>query len=354
MGVCLPLVLFLDMDYFFAACEELRHPELKSRPFVVGTATIAKKERGVVQTCNYEARKFGIHSAMPTAKALRLKPDLVYLESDDDYYQEVSDRVMGLLKGYGFATEVISVDEAALALGGMGYDEAEKLARKMKERIKKELGLPCTVGVSTGKVYAKMACDSAKPDGIRILKEGELKQFLNDSSIGALLGVGRKTADRLKGMGVQTIGQLARADPNVLVENFGSFGRELFLLANGRDESRIEENYAVLSIGRERTLDSETNDHETIANMLRTLSKEVIGDVKKKGLWFRGVSVKAKYTDFTERIKNRRLRNYTDSLDILYDTAAGLIVELEKGKRIRKVGVRTYILDAKKGQRSIF
>lgn len=342
------------MDYFFAACEELRHPELKDRAFVVGSSTIARKERGVVQTCNYEARKYGIHSAMPTAQALKLKPDLVYLEADDNYYQEESDKIMDLLKGYKHTTEVISIDEAALDLGDTDYKHAEQLANEIKDRVNNELGLPCTIGVSTGKIYAKMTCESVKPNGIRILRENELMDFLKDKDIGKLIGVGKKTSERLKALGVNTISQLSKIDPNVLVENFGSFGKELFLLANGKDESRIVGNYSVLSIGRERTLDRETVDYKTIDRMLDLLSREVIEEVKKESLWFKGISVKAKYSDFTERIKNRKLRNYTDSIDILSDTAKQLIRELVNGKKVRKVGVRTYILETRKGQRSIF
>ncbi len=342
------------MDYFFAACEELRHPELKSKPFVVGTATIAKRERGVVQTCNYEARKFGIHSAMPTMQALKLKPDLVYLESDDNYYQEVSDKVMKLVKGHGLTTEIISIDEAAVDLGEKSYEDAEDLAKKIKERIKKEIGLPCTIGISIGKVYAKMICDSSKPNGIGILKDADLKSFLNGKDIDSLLGVGKKTAERLRSMGISNIGQLSKADPNVLVEKFGVFGRELFLLANGKDESKVSDNYTVMSVGRERTLDRETKDPDEINKMLMELSNEVIKEIKKKGLWFKGISVKARYSDFTERIKNRKLNNYTDSLDLLYETSSQLIKDLVKDKKVRKVGVRAYIVELRKGQRSIF
>ena len=201
-----------------------------------GTATIARKERGVVQTCNYEARKYGIHSAMPSMQALKLKPDLVYFESDEKYYEEMSGKVMNLLKGYGFTTEIISIDEAALDLGDKSYSDAETLAKDVKNKINKELGLPCTIGVSTGKIYAKMMCDNSKPNGIGILKAEDLVSFLKDRKIEALLGVGRKTAEKLNSMGIKTIGELSKVDPNLLVDKFGSFGRELYLLANGRDE----------------------------------------------------------------------------------------------------------------------
>lgn len=341
------------MDYFYAACEEVRHQELKARPFVVGTATIAKKERGVVQTANYEARKFGIHSAMPTMQALKLYPALVYLESDYKYYDEVSDKVMKLLRGYGFVTEVISVDEAALDMDGKGYADAESLAREIKKRIKDELGLPCTIGVSFSKTYAKMVCDSAKPNGMGILKDDDIAPFLKDRKVEDILGVGRKTAEKLGSMGFDTIGKLAKADPNLLIDKFGAFGKELFLLANGKDGSRVADNYNVMSVGRERTLENETTDLDDIDNMLKELSREVIEEIKKQGLWFKGISVKARYSDFTERVKNRKLNNYTDSFEVLYSTASQLVRELVGDKRVRKVGVRTYIVAARKGQRSI-
>jgi nucleotidyltransferase/DNA polymerase involved in DNA repair len=347
------LVLFVDMDYFYAACEEVRHPDLKDKPFVVGTATIAKKERGVVQTCNYAARKFGIHSAMATMQAFKLKHDLIYLESDEKYYEETSDKVMKLLKSYGFKTEAISIDEAALDLGEKDYTDAETIAKEMKERIRKELGLPCTIGVSVSKTYAKMACDSAKPNGLKILKEEELMAFLSEKKTDALLGVGKKTSQKLEAMGIKTVPQLAKADPNVLVENFGAFGKELFLAANGKDRSRVEENYNILSIGRERTLEKETKNIEDIDKMIRMLSEEVMAEISKNGLWFKGISVKARYADLTEKIKNRKLNNYTDSFDTLYTISLQLIKELIKEKNVRKVGVRTYLLEQKKGQRSM-
>ncbi|MGD0728969.1 MAG: DNA polymerase IV [Candidatus Micrarchaeaceae archaeon] len=347
------LVLFIDMDYFFAACEELRHPEFKSKALVVGTSPISKKEKGVVQTCNYEARKFGIHSAMPTMQALKLNPDIVYLESDDAYYSEISSRVMKLLKDYGFNTEVISIDEAALELNDLDYKNSEKIGIEIKEKIKKEIGLPCTIGISIGKVYAKMICDESKPNGLGILRDNKLKEFLKDKSMDKLLGVGRKTSDKLKQMKINTIGELGKADPNVLVEKFGEFGKELFLLANGIDNSRVIASYSILSIGRERTFDKDTKDFGEIENMADKLCKEVMTELNKNNMWFRGISVKAKYSDFSEHIKNKKLNNYTDSFDLLYNTSMQLIKELVKDKNLRKIGVRTYELEAKKGQRRL-
>jgi nucleotidyltransferase/DNA polymerase involved in DNA repair len=342
------------MDYFFAACEELRHPELKGKPFVVGSAPAKSRDRGVVETCNYETRALGIHSAMPMNQALRLKPDLVYIESDDKYYMDMSEKVMKILKDFGFRMEVVSIDEAALGLGEMDYGKAEELARSIKQRLGSGMGLPCTIGIAPGKVYAKMVCDKAKPNGIGVLRSEDLKAFLKDKKVEALLGVGRKTAEKLKEMRIGKISELAKADPNVLIDSFGSFGKELFLLANGIDESRIEEKYDVLSIGRERTLDSYTNGMDSIARLLKELTKEMIDEVRRQQMWFKGISVKVKYTDMTERIKNRSLSNYSDSFESTYRTALELMKELVGEKQVRKVGVRVYAVESRKGQRAIF
>ena len=305
------------MDYFFAACEELRHPELKAKPFVVGTATIARKERGVVQTCNYEEG-----SSAYTARCLRRRRSgssliLFTLSLDDDHYTEMSGKVMGLLKGYGFNMEVVSVDEAALELGDTTYEKAKALAEEIKGRIGKELGLPCTIGISIGKVYAKMVCDSAKPNGIGMVKEDELRAFLKDRPVGDLLGVGGKTAERLKSIGVSTIGELAKKDPNVLVEELGTFGKELYLLAKGIDNSKIIGSSSVLSVGRERTLEKESRSMDDINKMLMELSKEVMKELVKAGALVQGHISKGKVFRFhgahkeQEAQQSHRFARYT-------------------------------------------
>ncbi len=348
------MILFIDMDHFFAACEETRHPELKAKPLVIGTGTIAKKEKGVVQTCNYVARKFGIRSGMPTVQALKLNPKLVYLESDEQFYTQMSELVMKEVRSYGYRVEAISIDEAAVDIGNKDREESLAAGKMMKENIRKRLGLPCTIGISTGRTYAKMVCDSSKPDGLGFAGREDISEFLKDKDVSKILGVGAKTAEKLNGLGICKISDLAKADPNVLAENFGAFGRELYLIANGRDEGGIVEEYAVLSVGRERTFDRDTKDQAKIDRMLAELAKEVIDEIKGKNLWYKGISVKARYSDFTTRTKDRRLNNYSDSYDTIYSTAAKLMRELADGKSIRKIGVRAFDVSEKKGQRRIF
>ncbi len=341
------------MDCFFAACEEVRHPEFKGKPLIVGTNSEKDRLRGVVQAANYEARKFGIHSAMPTRDAFKLCKELQYSPPDDLYYEETSKRIMELLSGYAKRIEVDSIDEAALEVEVEGYAEALEEGRRIKEQIKKDLGLPCTIGISTGKVIAKMVCDSAKPDGIKAVEANDVKDFLKDKDVERIPGVGKKTAEKLAALKVKDIGGLAKTDPMVLIDALGSFGRELFLIANGTDESIVEENVSVISISRERTLERNAQSIGEIEGMVNKLADEVIAEVKKQKLMFKSVGVKARYVDFTDRIKSRSLNSYTDSRDSLLAVANQLFKGLFGDKPVRKIGIRVSSLISVKGQRSL-
>jgi nucleotidyltransferase/DNA polymerase involved in DNA repair len=348
------VVLFVDMDSFYASCEELRKPDLKGKAFVVGTSEENDKMKGVVETASYMAKRAGIRSAMPTMTAFKIKKDIIYVPSDHEYYDSVSAKIMQRLKSYGFKMEMISIDEAALDLGGMDYREAERLGERIKSEIGNSIGLPCTVGISDGKIFAKMVCDDAKPDGLKIVKRENIKEFLEDKDVQRILGVGAKTAERLNAIGIKTIGELAKANPTTLTGAVGSFGLELYALANGRDESKVEDRWKILSIGRERTLDSNTGDLKRIDAMLDELSDEVITEVIKNGFSFKTITVKARYSDFTEKIRGRSLTNYTDSIEVLKKMSHELVRELVEEKSIRKVGVRTSSFTPSKGQKKLF
>ena len=347
------LVLYIDMDYFFAACEELRHPELKGKPLIVGTSETRDSGRGVVMTCNYEARKYGIHSALPLPMAMKLKRDVNYLHEDWDYYQSISDAIMARLREFGNPVDVMSIDEAAMGLNDMDRASAIEFANEVKKAVRETSALPCTVAVSSGKVFAKMACDSAKPDGLKIVMPDEVRGFIGEMDITKMPGIGPKTAERLNAVGISKISQLASADPMVLIDTLGSFGKELYLLANGTDNSRLVESYDVLSISREKAIDPATKSSE-VYPLMEELSRSVIEEIGKKGLWFRTVSVKARYEDFSERIKSKRLGNYTDSFETLSETSRKLTDILFDGRRVRKYGVRVSSLISSKGQKRLF
>lgn len=349
-------ITHIDMDYFFGACEELRHPELKGKPLIVGTAPKNEKFRGVVQTCNYEARAFGIRSGMPTSQAFKLHEDTAYLQEDYDYYDDISKKILALLQGYRFPIEQASVDEFAMDLGRMSYEKAEGIAKDIKRRIKGEIGLPCTVGISYGKVFAKMACDDAKPDGLKTVREGEIMQFLGSKEVGKLPGIGKKTEERLHEMKISKIGELAKGNVITLMDRFGVFGREMFELANGVDESKIVERSDILSLGRESTLDEPTRDAKKIDSRLADLAHEVKAEIDKNGFSFKTIGVKVRYQDFTERVKSRSIQNYSDSEELMYRAAKEMITALMKEKEtyVRKIGVRVSSFSGGKGQKKLF
>lgn len=349
----MPLVIFIDMDYFFAACEELRRPELKDKPFAVGTAPEASKMKGVIQTCNYVARKFGVRSAMATSTAYRNCPDLAYLESDDAYYEETSERILKKIRDHGMPVEVYSIDEFAIDASKFDYDRTFDEAKAIKSEVNKEIGLPCTVGVSSGKVFAKMACDAAKPNGALLLRQDEIPAFLKEKEVRKLPGIGPKTEERLKSLNIATIGQLGAADANRLISEFGSFGGYIHNLALGMDNDKVVDTQEVLSISRERTMDNETNDLAVIDAELDKLSEIVAAEARKKSYLFKTITAKARYSDFSIRIKAKSLQNYSDSPAILKTVSKQLIRELVAEKRMRKVGVRISTLINSKGQQKL-
>ncbi len=347
------LILYIDMDSFFASCEIARHPELKGKPLIVGSSPIKTKERGVVQACNYEARKYGIRSAMPTTMAYKLCSDVAYLEADNSYYERVSSEIEALLKAHNLRMEMDSIDEAAIELETDGRDSALELAKRIKNDIKNRFNLPCTVGIARGKIIAKMACDSAKPDGLIFLDRTDVKAFLQNLSVGKIPGVGNKTENKLGMLGIKTVGDLAKTDPTVLFGALGSFGKELFLIANGNDQSRVLDETPAISIGREKTLDKNANSVDEMSGTILELADAVMEEAKKRNVAFKNIGVKTRYSDFTDRIKSRSLNNYSESKEVLITTAKKLFSELVGKKPVRKIGVRVSMLSQRKGQKSL-
>ena len=348
--------MLIDMDYFFVACEEIRNPSLRSQPTIVGAHPKEGRGRGVVMTCNYVARKYGIHSAMPISTAYKLKPDAKFLPMDYLYYEQKSKEVMAIMGRYSEKIEQVSIDEAFLDVSGKGDNGADAVsyAEKIKETIRKEAKLPCTIGISNSKLISKMACESAKPDGLRLVAESEITDFIKDMSVTKLYGVGGKTAERLERMGYRTIGELSRANVMQLMAEFGSFGLELHNHSLGIDESAVEGNYEVKSIGREKTFDSDTNDDVEILSALKELSKGVMSEVESQGFSFKVVTIKRRYSDFSEQLKSRSIRP-SNSLDDMETAVLQLYKAQPKSlKKIRKIGVRVSGLTRYKSQKRLF
>ncbi len=350
------IIMLIDMDYFFAACEELRRPDIKDKPVVVGADPKKGNGRGVVSTCNYVARKYGIHSGMPISMAYRLKPDAVFLPLDEPYYESLSEKVMGIIRSHADKFEQASIDEAFIDVSKRisSYDEAFELAKEIKEEIKEKTGLPCSIGIGPSKLIAKMACEAAKPNGIKVVKEDETKAFISDMPIGKLYGVGKKTAEKLESLGYKKVSDVANANPMKLMDIFGVYGIDLYKAANGIDESEVEESYEVKSIGREKTFEKDTRSIEELEKAIRDMSAEIVQDVKRQGFAFSTVSIKLRFSDFDEHIKSKSLNYSTDSEQEIEKSAIELLNEYyDKEKLVRKIGVRVSGLKPFKGQKKL-
>ncbi|MFW6111237.1 MAG: DNA polymerase IV [Thermoproteota archaeon] len=351
------IVAHVDMDHFFTAVEVREHPEWEGEPVVVGADPEGGAGRGVVSTCNYQAREFGVRSGMPISRAWKLCPQAVYRPVNRQLYRRVSHRIMDLLRGYTQKFEQWGIDEAFLDLTSRveGYQEAAALAQQIQQQILEQEGLTCSIGLGPNKLVAKIASDYRKPDGLTVVKEEEVKRFLAPLPVRKLLWVGRKTEQRLNSMEIETIGDLAGYDPTVLKEEFGVTGTQLYLMAHGVDDSEVEENGEAKSISRESTFKEDTADHTFILQSLDNLSEQVMKKVEKQEVSFKTVTVKVRYEDFETHTHRKTHTFPTDRLQDLQETARKLIRKFLKSERkIRLIGVKvSNFISAEKQQKLI-
>ncbi|HVP92233.1 MAG TPA: DNA polymerase IV [Acidobacteriota bacterium] len=337
------VIFHIDMDHFFTAIEEREHPEYKGKPVIVGANPKEGKGRGVVSTCNYEARKFGVRSGMPISKAWKLCPEAIYLPVKYELYVKVSNEIMDILRMYSDKFEQWGIDEAFLDVTSKvrDYAEAETLARLVKKEIYEREKLTCSIGIGPNKLVAKIASDFQKPDGLTIVKENETGSFLAPLPVRKLLWVGRKTEQKLEALGVKTIGDLAHYDPAVLAENFGVMGTQIYLMAHGIDKSEVEGRSEIKSISRDITFEEDTSDFSLIINTLDKLSEEICNDALRQNLYFKTVTIKVRYENFETHTHSRTLPLITNRLQDLRKTAKELIQNyLRLDRKVRLIGLR--------------
>jgi len=337
------IIFHVDMDHFFTAVEEREHPEYKGKPVIVGADPKEGKGRGVVSTCNYEARKFGVRSGMPISKAWKLCPEAVYLPVNYELYTRVSQEIMDTLRKHADKFEQWGIDEAFLDVTSRvkDYAEAEALARQIKKEIYEKEKLTCSIGIGPNKLVAKMVSDFQKPDGLTVVRGEEAEKFLAPLPVRKLLWVGRKTEQKLKAMEIKTIGDLARHDPTVLAENFGVMGTQIYLMARGIDRSEVEERGEIKSISRDMTFEEDTSNFEFVLNTLDRLSEEAHKDVMEQQLYFKTVTVRIRYENFETHTHSKTLPFITNRLQDLRKTAKELAqTYLRNDRKIRLVGVR--------------
>jgi DNA polymerase IV (DinB-like DNA polymerase) len=335
------IILHVDMDSFFTSIEVKRNPGLKGKPVVVGADPKGGKGRGVVSTCSYEARKYGIRSGMPISKAYSLNPNAVFLTVNMEQYFHVSRRVMEILRGYCEKFQQVSIDEAYLDISDRAddYQAAEEIARRIKAEIRQKEGLTCSIGIGPNKLIAKIASDMEKPDGLTIVRPERVEVFLAPLSVRCIPGVGPKSEKVLKRMGIGTIRALAKADLQELKLVFGKWGYEMQRLARGIDEREVRERGLAKSIGRERTFEEDTNDRGVIMKTLKELAEEVHEDAIKRGYMYRTITLKVRLEDFTTFTRSRTIERHTTSIESL-GIIQELIEEFLDSKKIRLLGVR--------------
>ncbi len=352
------IILHIDMDYFFAQCEEREHPELKGKPVVICVYSGRSADSGAVSTSNYEARKLGIKAGIPIFRAKNLAPDAVFLPVNMELYRSISDEVMEILKANCSTLEQESVDEAFCEVTGKvsGFDEAKALALRLKEEIKQKVGLTCSIGVAPNKLVAKIASDFQKPDGLTVVKPDVVIKFLAPLKIIDLIGVGKKTGDRLHGLGVKTIGELSKLSAENLTHEFGKAkGMWLKQASQGIDDSAVEVREGTEQIGRITTLKEDTNDLNVIFEVTDELSEDVYRKLEARKLSFKSVTFVAISTDFKNRTKTHMLEAPAKGLDIIKENArrlAKLFLE-ENPVALRRVGVRVANLTEEKGQKTL-
>lgn len=333
-------VLHVDMDAFFASVEVRRRPELAGTPVIVGGAG----NRGVVTSATYEARRYGVHAAMPTSRALRLCPTATVLPGDMALYAEVSRSVMALFRSITPLVEPLSLDEAFLDVRGSGrrLGDAAEIGEYLRARVFDEQGITCSVGVAGTKFVAKLASTSAKPDGLRVVRPEEVMDFLHPLPVGALWGVGPKTEEILLRLGLRTVGDLAHVPAKTLQRALGSAaGSHLHELAWGRDPRRVVPDEPEKSTGHEETFGTDIDDPVVIHRELLLLSERTAGRLRSGGWLARTVSIKVRFADFATITRSRTLGVPTDVGQEIYDAARGLFDALGLDRaRIRLVGVR--------------
>ncbi len=333
-------VMHIDLDAFFVAVEQVLHPELKGKPVVVGGKA---DQRGVVATASYEARKFGLHSAMPLSTARRLCPQAIFIPGNFSEYRAASRKFMAILADFSPFLQPMGLDEAFLDVTGFEFlhGSARDMALKIKRRVKDDTGIVASVGIAPCKVVAKIASDESKPDGLIEVRRGQEAAFLAPLDIGKLPGAGKRTEDALRRAGIKTIGDLARMPVESVLAKFGAFGGILHSYANGIDDREVLPPGEARSISRETTFQEDTRDKTFLAAILRRQTERVGADLRRTEKQAKCVGIKVRFSDFTTITRHRTLAQNTDTDAAIFDVGFDLLQRALAADRraVRLLGV---------------
>jgi len=355
------VVAHVDMDCFYAACERRREPELREEPLVVGMGYEAGETHGAVATASYEAREYGVESAMPISEALELLPRRAdtdgepagyYRTVDLDYYESVAEEVKAILHDSADTVREVSIDEAYLDVTDrVGWDGVREWAGRLRTRIESEVGVVASVGLAPTMSAAKVASDRDKPDGLVVVEPGEVRSFFADLPVEEVHGVGPVTARELAALDIETAGDLAAADPDRLGREFGERGREIRRYARGEDPREVTPKGDPKSLSRESAFTEATGNHDTVEGRVRTLAEAVADRASRKDARYQTIGIKVVEPPFDVNTRAHSLPGPVDDPDLVESVALDLLSEFE-GQEIRKVGVRVSNLDFSAGRQA--
>ena len=349
-------IFHVDMDAFYASIEQRENLRYRGRPVIVGADPKQGQGRGVVAACSYEARRFGIRSALPISQAYRLCPHGVYVRPDMDLYSQVSRRIREIFRAVTTQVEPLSIDEAFLDVSGQVSDSkgALELARQLKARITQEERLTASIGIASSKFVAKVASDLEKPDGLVIVEPENVQAFLDPLPISRIWGVGPKTEERLKGFGVKTIEQLRDLESDLLQKRFGKMGEHLWQLANGIDNRSIVTERKATSLSQERTFSEDTSDGDRLTQVIQKLSARIADRLAKHAQGGRTVTLKLRYSDFTTLTRQISFRHLVCGSQEIQEVAVMLLVRhWDTRRKIRLIGISVSPLESLKTDRQM-
>lgn len=332
-------IAHVDMDCFFAAVEARDHPEYRGLPIIVGGPKGAS--RSVVSTCSYEARRYGVHSAMPLATAERLCPDAVFLCVDMRRYVEVSELIMGVLGRLAPVIQQVSIDEAYLDMTGCEhlYTSVRDIGHAIRRAIRESAGLAASVGIGPNKYIAKLASSGCKPDGLLVIGEAEVQAFIDPLPVSKLWGVGERGSQELARYGIGTVAELKTWPQKWMIDKFGKWGALLYRLARGIDDEPVTPDEERQSYASEGTFDTDISDVEVLRRALVHHSGRVARRLRESGMLARTVTLKVKYGDFHQVTRGRSLPEPFDDDNTTYSTACAILDELSPAKPVRLIGV---------------
>lgn len=340
-------IIHVDMDAFFAQVEQRDHPELRGKPVIVGGDP---RSRGVVSTCSYEARKFGVHSAMPTSHAYRLCPQGIFVRGNFEAYREASQQIREIFYSYSPLVEPLSLDEAYIDVTDplQGPPSATFIAEEIRAKIFQKTNLTCSAGVSYNKFLAKIASDINKPNGLTVITPDKAQEFLKALPVKKFFGVGKVTQKKMESLRIFTGADLLKYSKEQLYFHFGKSGEAFYHYVRGEDNRPVEPNRERKSIGKERTFPKDISDVNEMLDILKYLSDKVSEYAEKYSIKGYTITLKVKYSDFKQITRSQTVEQPTNSTNVLYETVAELLQKSEVyTKSVRLLGVSLHNFDSK-------